>query len=122
MAETKATNSQLAQADRPTYATDFILTDIDNVSFLGNAYIDNIATTLIAMGNEMWTNRKRIHVLESLLEQKGVTTNAMMETYVATDEQTAAWQKEREVVVDRLWAHWARAGEVYTFADDFVNK
>ena len=120
MAETKV-KDQLAQANRPTYATDFIRTDIDNVSFMGNAHIDNITTTLLAMGSEIWTNRRRLHVLVSLLEEKGVTSE-MIEQHRPSDEQKVAWKDEREVIVERLWAHWAREGEQFSFGNDFVNK
>ncbi|MFL2771430.1 MAG: hypothetical protein ACJZ9F_10505 [Rhodospirillaceae bacterium] len=109
-----------SNAKRETYTTNFYKTDIDNVSFMGNPQIDNIATTLLAIGNELWTNRKRIHVLESLLKDKGVTAE-MVENHRASEEEKAAWAKEREVLVERLYAHFARVDE-YEFSSDFKNK
>lgn len=103
-----------------TYATNFYKTDIDNVSFLGNPHIDNIATTLMAMGNELWTNRKRIHVLESVMRDKGVTAD-LIEQYVPTEEERARWAKEREVLVERLYAHFARVDE-YEFSSEWKDK
>ena len=105
---------------RKTYTTNVYKTSVDNVSFLGNPHIDNIATTLIAMGNEIWTNRKRTYVLESLLKEKGISAD-MIEQYVPTDEEKAAWQAEREVMVERLWAHFANTIE-YDFADDWDDE
>ena len=103
-----------------TYATNFYKTDIDSVSFLGNPHIDNIATTLMAMGNELWTNRKRIHVLESVMRDKGVTAD-LIEQYKPTDEERAAWAKEREVLVERLYSHFARVDE-YEFSSEWKDK
>ena len=105
---------------RETYTTNFYKTDIDNVSFMGDTHIDNIATTLLAIGNELWTNRKRIHVLESVMKDKGVTAD-MIEQYQATDEEKAAWGKEREVLVERLYSHFARVDE-FEFSSDFKDK
>ena len=106
--------------DRKTYATNFYKTDIDNVSFLGNPHIDNIATTLLAMGNEIWTNRKRMHVIESIMKDKGITAE-MIEQYQPTEEEKATWAKEREVMVERLWSHFARVDK-FDFADDWDDE
>jgi len=107
------------KAERREYTTNYYKTDIDKVSFLGSPHMDNVVTTLIAMGNEMWTNRKRVKVLESLLAEKGVSRD-MVEQYVPSEEQEVAWKKEREVLVDRLYGHFARQDE-FTFASDFES-
>lgn len=109
------------KSKRATYATDFIETDIDRVTFLGNAHIDNIVTTLIAMGNEIWTDRKRIRVLESLLAEKGVTAE-MIEKYTPTTAQEKAWAKEREILVDRFWSHFSRNTGEFTLTSDWQGK
>ena len=105
---------------RQTYTTNVYKTEVDNVSFLGNPHIDNIATTLIAMGNEIWTNRRRLYVMESLMKDKGVTTE-MIEQYMPTEEEKTAWAAEREVMVERLWAHFARVDQ-FDFADDWDDS
>ncbi|MBM3515822.1 MAG: hypothetical protein FJX59_19220 [Alphaproteobacteria bacterium] len=110
-----------SKGKRQEYTTDFIKADIGNVSFLGNVHIDNIMTALIAMGAEIWTDRRRIRVLESLLEKKGVTRD-MVEQYVPTAEEEATWKKEREVLVDRMYGQFARQGSEFNISSDWKNK
>lgn len=106
---------------RPTYATNFITTDIDKVTFLGNPLFDSIITTLMAMGNEVWTVRKRQYVLESLLAEKGVKQE-QIEQFTASAEQEKQWKKEREVLVERLWGHFAKNTGEFTFVSDWKDK
>ena len=110
-----------SKAKRAEYTTDFVKADIGNVSFLGNVHIDNIVTALIAMGAEIWTDRRRIRTLESLLAQKGVTTD-MVEQYVPTAAEETAWKKEREVLVDRLYGQFARQGGEFNISSDWKKK
>jgi len=109
------------EAGRKTYATDFITTDIAKLSFFGNPMIDNIQTTLIAMGNELWASRKRQYVLEALLAEKGVT-NEQIEKYMPNEKQEATWAKERKVLVERFWGHHAINTGEFTFASDWKGK
>jgi hypothetical protein len=113
--------AETAKGKRQEYTTDFIKADIGNVSFLGNVHIDNIMTALIAMGAEIWTDRRRIRVLESLLEKKGVTRE-MVEQYVPTSEEETAWKKEREVLVDRMYGQFARQGGEFNISSGWKNK
>ena len=110
-----------SKSKRAEYTTDFVKADIGNVSFLGNVHIDNIVTALIAMGAEIWTDRRRIRVLESLLTQKGVTRD-MVEQYVPTAGEETAWKKEREVLVDRLYGQFARQGSEFNISSDWKKK
>jgi hypothetical protein len=110
-----------AKSKRAEYTTDFVKADIGNVSFLGNVHIDNIMTALIAMGAEIWTDRRRIRVLESLLAQKGVTKD-MAEQYVPTPDEEATWKKEREVLVDRMYGQFARQGGEFNISSGWKNK
>ncbi len=110
-----------SKSGRPTYATNFIKTDVENVAFLGNVHVDNIVTTLMAMGNEMWSMRKRMHILETVLEDKGVKAD-VIEKYIPTAAQEQAWAKEREIWVDRFWGHFAKNSGEFTFASDWKNK
>jgi len=105
---------------RKTYTTNVYKTSIDNVSFLGNPHVDNIATTLLAMGNEIWSNRKRMYVMESLLKEKGISAD-VIEQYVPSEEEKAAWKAEREVMVERFYSHFARVDE-YQFSSDWDDE
>ncbi|MEE8307634.1 MAG: hypothetical protein V3R81_10240 [Gammaproteobacteria bacterium] len=81
-------------SDRPTYASDYMKGDSDQVAFLGNPVLDNLVTTVIALSSEVWANRRRDLVVERLLAEKGISQE-MIEGYRPTPEDTAAWEKER---------------------------
>jgi hypothetical protein len=89
------------KTDRPTHTTDFIQTDVDHVRFYENPMTDNIVTALLALGAETWSNRRRTLVLERLLEDKGVTQE-MVESYMPTAEDNAAWELERNQFVETV--------------------
>lgn len=95
------------KTDRPTYTTDFIESDTERAVFLGNPLFDNMMTALISLGSEVWTTRRRVKVLESVLADKGVTQE-MMETYMPTEAENAAWEKERDAFIQRTFGALAR--------------
>ena len=95
------------KTDRPTYTSEFIKSDTDRAVFLGNPLLDNMMTAIISLSSEIWTTRRRMKVLESLLEDKGVTRE-MMEAYMPTDEENEAWQKERDAFIDRTFGPLTR--------------
>jgi len=102
--------------DRPTYTSDFIKSDTDKAVFLGDVVIDNMMTAMIALGAEVWSNRRRMKVLESLLEEKGVT-NAMVEAYMPSEEQSAEWMADRDAFVKRTFGVLAREGDLKMSSD-----
>ena len=56
------------KTDRQTFATKAIKSDINDAVFLGNPLIDNIISSMMAMGTEMWSMRKA-------QQKKGFDTN-----------------------------------------------
>ncbi len=98
------------KSDRPGYTSDFIPSDIEKGVFLGNPMLDNMMASMIALGTEMWSMRRRMKVLEAVLEQKGVTQE-MIEQYVPTAEQEAAWKKDRDRFIDLTYSPMLREGD-----------
>lgn len=107
--------------DRPTYASDFIESDSDRAVFLGNPALDNLMTTVIALGAEVWTNRRRMKVLEALLEEKGITEE-MVEQYMPSEERLAKWQEDRDEFVERAFSALANEGDLDTAANALKSK
>jgi hypothetical protein len=103
-------------SDQPTFATDFLQTDVDKVRFYEDPMTDNIVTAILALGTEMWAHRRRTLVLERLLEQKGVTAE-MIESYMPTDEDVAGWQTERDRFVNAIMGPLMREGDLPPSAD-----
>jgi hypothetical protein len=112
MAETKPT--------RPTYAAEAIPSDIKTGLFLGNPALDNVVSCVIAMGSEMWAIRRRMKVMEALLAQKGVTSD-MIEGYVPTAAETAAWEKDRDRFIDLTLGPLGDQG-FRSFSADFPKR
>jgi len=99
------------KTDRPTYTSDFIPSDVERAVFLGNPVLDNMMSSLIALGAEVWSNRRRMKVLEALLAEKGVTSE-MVETFMPTPEQEAEWQKDRDRFIDLTYSPLLREGDL----------
>ncbi len=108
------------KADRPGYASDFIPSDVERAVFLGNPVLDNIVASMMALGTEVWSMRRRMKVLEAVLEQKGVTKE-MVEQYVPTAEQEAAWQKDRDRFIDLTYSPMLRKGDL-PISSTFTRK
>jgi len=81
-------------SDRPTYASDYVKGDSEQVSFLGNPVLDNLVTTVIALSSELWADRRRDRIIERLLAEKGISQE-MIEGYQPTPEDEAEWEAER---------------------------
>ena len=103
-------------SDRPTYASDFIKSDVEKVVFLGNPILDNMMTTILALCSETWANRRRTKVLEALLAEKGITQE-MVEGYMPTADQEAEWQVERDRFIEMALNPLLREGSLPLSAD-----
>jgi hypothetical protein len=108
------------KSDRPDYASDYIASDVKRGVFLGNPVIDNMMASMIALGTEMWSMRRRMKVLEAVLEDKGITKE-MVEQYVPTAEQEAAWQKDRDRFIDLTYSPLLREGDL-PISSTFTGK
>ncbi len=109
-------------SDRPTYASDFIKSDTDDAVFLGNVLFDNLMTSMIALGSEVWANRRRMKIIEVLLEKKGSVTAEMIEAYMPTEEEEAAWQVERDQFIQATFGALTRAGSDLTLTSDWPEQ
>ena len=87
---------------RPTYTADAIPSDITDAQYLGNPILDNLVSTVIAMGTEMWATKRRLKLVEAVLEEKGVTSE-MLEQYKPTAEKLAAWEADRDRFIDNAY-------------------
>jgi hypothetical protein len=85
--------------DRETYAARAMPYDFGEVEMLGNPALDKVVTCMVAMASEMWATKRRLLVVESLLEQKGISSEAVS-TFVASEQQQASWEEERDRFID----------------------
>ena len=94
--------------DLPTYTADYIKTDATEAGYLGNPHIDNLMMIVYALGTEIWVERQRNRIVESLLASKKQVTSEAIEQYIPTDEEKVAWQAEQDGMVQRVYSVLAR--------------
>ncbi|MFO1425745.1 MAG: hypothetical protein U1F11_01965 [Steroidobacteraceae bacterium] len=105
---------------RPTYVAEAVPSDVKNSVFLGNAALDNVVSCLIAMGAELWSTKRRLKVMESLLAKNGIGSQ-QIEQYVPSAEEAAAWEQERDRFVDLTLGFLGNQGYVNA-SSDFADK
>lgn len=71
-------------------------------SFLGHALYDRMLETIINLGGELWIERDRRRVLESVLESKGIVAAAELEAHTAEPADAALRDAELQAMVERL--------------------
>lgn len=107
------------KAEREGYTTNVYKTDVNEVSFLGHPQIDNLAMAVVAIGAELWSTRKRLLVLESVIDNEGVRDK--VERYEPTEEEQARWSAERREMIERLYGHFTRTDQ-FDFLSDFDKE
>lgn len=96
------------KSKRPTHTTVFIPgNDARHNSFLGNPVIDNLVSTVIALGTELWAVKRRNKIVESLLAAKRQVTLEAIETYVPTPAEEKAWAAERDAMIKATYGTFA---------------
>jgi len=93
---------------RTTFTADYIKTDAPSAVYLGNAHVDNLMMIVYALGTEIWVDRQRNRIVESLLEAGKPVTKEAIEQYIPNEEEKAAWQTEQDAMVDRIYSVLAR--------------
>jgi hypothetical protein len=88
-----------ATSSKDTHTVDFIPSETRNAVFLGNPNLDNMMHAIIALGAEIWADKRRLKVIEALLSAKQHVTLEAIEAYVPTPEQEKAWTEERDLMI-----------------------
>jgi hypothetical protein len=89
-------------------ATDFIDHGSSTYTFLQDPIVDALMQVVVDLGMETWITRRRMMVLERVLESRGILPGEAVETYVPTPEDTAAWRAERDRMVRTVYAVLAK--------------
>jgi hypothetical protein len=88
----------------PTYAADYFKGDWDKSVFLDNPHVDNLMTVVLGLGGEYWAMRRRLMVVEKLLDTKCGIKGSEIEAYHPTEDEQAAWDKERDDFIRRVFS------------------
>jgi hypothetical protein len=89
----------MAETAPPTYTVEFIPSATRNAVFLGNPTLDNMMHAILALGAEVWADKRRLKVIESLLTGKREVSFDSIESYVPTPDQEKAWAAERDLMI-----------------------
>ncbi len=106
-----------ADEETPTHTVEFIPARPGNPSytdrevFLGHPMIDNLLKIVMELGAETWANRRRLRIIENLLDAEGVLTREAIEKHIVPASEQADMQKERDAFVRRVYGVLARDPE-----------
>lgn len=100
------------KTDKKTYTTDYIPADEPRAVFFGNPHIDHLFSAVAALGAEVWALRRRQKITEKLLEKHGSITSAMIQEYIPTPEDTAAWNAERQELVASVFHSFEQQSDI----------
>jgi hypothetical protein len=101
-----------AESDEVMLAKDvkFVPSGSENFAFFPEQIVDNLMHVVIDLGAEHWTLRRRMFVLEKVLEQSGAMTAEAVERFQPTRSDLAAWEEERDIYIKRAFGALARTG------------
>lgn len=102
-------------ADKPKanadFAVDFVKSDYDQSIITDNVHTDNLMSAVLNMAGELWVIRRRLLIAERLAQQKVFATAAAIDAYVPGEQETAAWESERDSFIDRTLSVLTRPGK-----------
>jgi hypothetical protein len=93
-------------------AVDFIDHGSASYTFLQDPIVDALMQVVVELGMEGWTTRRRLMVLERVLDANGLLPAETIETYVPTEQDRAEWRQERDRMVKTIYAALARRPDV----------
>ncbi|MCP5327080.1 MAG: hypothetical protein R3E75_05885 [Steroidobacteraceae bacterium] len=77
-------------------------------AFFDDPAIDNLIAVTLELGAELWAQRERMRVIETLLAEKGVVTPELIEQYQPSDAEAARSRTARDAFVNRVFGVFAR--------------
>jgi len=107
--DSSMTDTNASPATRKSAVDGFIAADADNISLFPEQVVDNMMHVLIDLGAEIWTIRRRMMILERVLEKAGISSEDV-ERYVPAAADKALWAKERDIFVARAFGAFSRTG------------
>lgn len=100
------------KTNKPTYTSEFVAADEPRAMFFGNPHIDHLFSAVAALGAEVWALRRRQRITEKLLEKNGAVTTEMIQNYIPTPEDTAAWNNERQELVANIFHSFEQTTDI----------
>ena len=70
-------------------------------AFLPHPLLDHLLEAVIALGAELWVERDRRRILETLLAEKGLVAGDEIENYQLTPQQQETRQAAKQQLIER---------------------
>ena len=80
-------------------------------AFFEDPTLDNLVDVTLALGAELWVQRERMRVVETLLAEHGKVTSEMIEAYQDPPEQQARDKEARDAFVERIFGAYSRPSQ-----------
>ncbi|MCY4478056.1 MAG: hypothetical protein OXC70_08735 [Gammaproteobacteria bacterium] len=80
--------------------------------YFDHPVLDHLVETVMQLGSELWTTRRRLEVLEKALADAGTLPEDAVELYLPSAEELKEEAARRDEFVRRVYAGFARGGEV----------
>lgn len=90
--------------DHKSHAAPFIRGDWSKSTYMENPHIDNLMSVVVNLGSEFWTMKRRLLVLEKLLDESQVVDRETVEAYMPNEMERERWAKERDDFIDRTFS------------------
>ncbi len=80
----------------------------DDPIYLKDPVLDATVRMLVELAAQVWVDRERLLVMETLLDERGVLTRDAIENYRPNAERTAAFRKERAQFIEDVFKELRR--------------
>jgi len=80
--------------------------------YFDHPVLDHLLETVMQLGSELWTTRRRLAVLEKALAEAGALPEDAVELRMPSAGELAEEAARRDAFVRRIYAGFARGGEV----------
>ena len=84
---------------------------MNDPQYFDHPVLDHLVETVMQLGSELWTTRRRLEVLEKALADAGSLPHTAVELFVPSAEELKEEAAQRDAFVRRLYAGFARGGE-----------
>lgn len=85
---------------------------MNDPQYFDHPVLDHLVETVMQLGSELWTTRRRLELLEKVLADAGALPEDAVEQYMPSSAEVSGEAARRDAFVRRLYAGFARGGEV----------
>jgi hypothetical protein len=91
-----------------TFTVPYIKGDWDKAVYTDSVHVDNLMSAMVQMGTEFWAMKRRMMVIEKLMDDKKLVTHAVIDAYNPPAAELAQWDAERDDFIQRVYSVFTR--------------